>query len=228
MALRPTSGLTLEARKSMPRRYLRAAPLMTAVRGQALPTFEQGARKAWAFGSTQYKRVRDAVKYNGGGMYDDRWKLDDRTECYSGTDEYAVRAVFCDAECLSENKDDPACAGPWYCARTKVCEAFHNPHGRQKVDPTSRKCAVVHSCANHSQCYPTPPDQKAMGVSTASSDLSNLDDAPFKYKLAGFTMETTCCTNRGSFKHDLDVPCNGGSAVAVSVLVSVVALAVGS
>ena len=35
-----------------------------------------------------------------------------------------------------------------------------------------------------------------MGISTVNADLSNLDDTPFRYKIAGFTVETTCCVNK--------------------------------
>ena len=164
----------------MARRLLRLIAIAAATAQQqtrTTTTSQQGAKKEWTFGDNQYKKVRDAVKpRTGGGMEDERWKLDDRSECYSGTDEYMLRSVFCDAECLSDNKNDPNCAGPWYCARTKVCEEFHDPDNRDNVDPENRKCAIIRSCANHSQCYPTVAEQKAMGISTATADLSNLDE----------------------------------------------------
>ena len=123
----------------MARRLLRLiaiAAVTAQQQTQTTTTFQQGAKKEWTFGDNQYKKVRDAVKpRTGGGMEDERWKLDDRSECYSGTDEYMLRSVFCDAECLSDNKNDPNCAGPWYCARTKVCEEFHDPDNRDNVDP---------------------------------------------------------------------------------------------
>ena len=215
----------------MARRLLRLTTIIavTAQQTKTTTTFEQGARKEWRFGDNQYKRVRDAVKPTGGGMEDERWKLDDRSECYSGTDEYMLRSVFCDAECLSDDKNDPNCAGPWYCARTKVCEAFHGDlSGRDDVDPENRKCAIIRSCANHSQCYPTAAEQKAMGISTASSDLSNLDDTPFKYEIAGFTVETTCCVNKKAYKHDVDIPCNAAArrGVAGAALVALLGVAI--
>ena len=63
-----------------------------------------------------------------------------------------------------------------------------------------------------------------MGVSTANADLSNLDDTPFKYKIAGFTVETTCCVNKKAYKHDVDIPCNGAARRGVGVVVLLVAL----
>ncbi len=207
---------------AMARRLLRLAAIAAVTaqqQTQTTTTFQQGAKKEWTFGDNQYKKVRDAVKPTGGGMEDERWKLDDRSECYSGTDEYMLRSVFCDAECLSDNKNDPNCAGPWYCARTKVCEEFHDPDNRDNVDPENRKCAIIRSCANHSQCYPTVAEQKAMGISTANADLSNLDDTPFKYEIAGFTVETTCCVNKKAYKHDVDIPCNAAARRGVGVVV---------
>ena len=63
-----------------------------------------------------------------------------------------------------------------------------------------------------------------MGISTASSDLSNLDDTPFKYEIAGFTVETTCCVNKKAYKHDVDIPCNGAARRGVGIVVVLVAL----
>ena len=63
-----------------------------------------------------------------------------------------------------------------------------------------------------------------MGISTASSDLSNLDDTPFKYEIAGFTVETTCCVNKKAYKHDVDIPCNAAARRGVGVVVLLVAL----
>ena len=74
----------------MARRLLRLAAIAAAAaqQTQTTTTFQQGAKKEWTFGDNQYKKVRDAVKpRTGGGMEDERWKLDDRSECYSGTDE---------------------------------------------------------------------------------------------------------------------------------------------
>ena len=62
-----------------------------------------------------------------------------------------------------------------------------------------------------------------MGISTVNADLTNLDDTPFKYRIAGFTVETTCCVNKKAYKHDVDIPCNAaarrGVAVAGAILV---------
>ena len=63
-----------------------------------------------------------------------------------------------------------------------------------------------------------------MGISTASSDLSNLDDTPFKYEIAGFTVETTCCVNKKAYKHDVDIPCNAAARRGVAVAGAVVVL----
>ena len=40
---------------------------------------------------------------------------------------------------------------------------------------------------------------------------SNFDDTPFKYEIAGFTVETTCCVNKKAYKHDVDIPCNAAA-----------------
>ena len=63
-----------------------------------------------------------------------------------------------------------------------------------------------------------------MGISTVNADLTNLDDTPFKYKIAGFTVETTCCVNKKAYKHDVDIPCNGAARRGVGVVVLLVAL----
>ena len=63
-----------------------------------------------------------------------------------------------------------------------------------------------------------------MGISTVKSDLSNLDDTPFKYEIAGFTVETTCCVNKKAYKHDVDIPCNGAARRGVGAFVVLVAL----
>ena len=99
--------------KSMLLRLATIAAVTAQQQTQTTTTFQQGAKKEWTFGDNQYKKVRDAVKpRTGGGMEDERWKLDDRSECYSGTDEYMLRSVFCDAECLSDNKMIPIVPGP--------------------------------------------------------------------------------------------------------------------
>ena len=107
----------------------------------------------------------------------------------------------------------------------EVCHLFHDKTVNDEDEKgPKRKCMTVRSCANHSQCYPTVAEQKAMGISTASSDLSNLDDTPFKYEIAGFTVETTCCVNKNAYKHDVDIPCNAAARRGVGVVVLLVAL----
>ena len=51
-----------------------------------------------------------------------------------------------------------------------------------------------------------------------------MDDTPFKYEIAGFTVETTCCVNKKAYKHDVDIPCNGAARRGVGVFVVLVAL----
>ena len=163
-------------------------------------------------------------------------------QCLHGNEMYLPARVLCDRQCMLDGaavarasggtRAPPTpeeCAGPWYCARTKVCEAFHGDlSGRDDVDPENRKCSIIRSCANHSQCYPTVAEQKAMGVSTVNADLINLDDTPFKYEIAGFSVETTCCVNKKAYKHDVDIPCNAAArrGVAVAALVALLGVAI--
>ena len=53
-------------------------------------------------------------------------------------------------------------------------------------------------------------------------------DNQYKYKIAGFTVETTCCVNKKAYKHDVDIPCNAAArrGVAVAVLVALVGVAI--
>ena len=43
-------------------------------------------------------------------------------------------------------------------------------------------------------------------------------------KIAGFTVETTCCVNKKAYKHDVDIPCNAAARRGVGVFVVLVAL----
>mmetsp|Transcript_32728 Transcript_32728/g.101307 ORF Transcript_32728/g.101307 Transcript_32728/m.101307 type:complete len:207 (+) Transcript_32728:1407-2027(+) len=196
--------------------------VLLAVASIALAQWPFGAELAWRKGSRQYDRVKDATPG------DERWRMHDKTECYSGTDEYTQRTVFCDAECLRDGSTRNAdCAGPWYCAKTKVCQQFDDVKGREKVDSTSRKCAVVKSCANHSQCFPTPAEAERMGVDVSSSNLDRVNHEPFTYKYAGFRFETTCCANKKHFRNDVNMPCNSAAGRRLGAMALVAAGAYG-
>ena len=80
------------------------------------------------------------------------------------------------------------------------------------------------SRANHSPVLPDGRGAEGHGHLDGQRGLSNLDDTPFKYEIAGFTVETTCCVNKKAYKHDVDIPCNAAARRGVGVVVLLVAL----
>ena len=153
-----------------------------------------GATKAWKPGSKEYKKIKNAARLAKENMRSDdlAWQLDDKTECYSGTEglyskvgaprprarararvfrsfslrprvEPSQRTVFCDAECLHSGKPAEYCAGPWYCSTTRVCETYNHRHQGKIVHHEWPKCARIKSCAHYEQCFPTEEQFQAMG-----------------------------------------------------------------
>lgn len=150
--------------------------------------------------------------------YKDRaWQEKDVTECFSGTEAYGSRTVFCDAECANKHGASADCGGPWYCARTKICQPFVRREDHRAVDRHTPRCVVVRSCANHTQCFPTDARAAAGHVALPPGGVTEaVKHDPFEYAFAGFTAETTCCVNDrddagGRYRNDRDLPCNAGN-----------------
>lgn len=143
--------------------------------------------------------------------------------------------MFCDAECIREYGDSAACNGPWYCAKTRICQQFNHREGGNMVDPQWPECirrrrpfspppvpseetrvgVVVKSCANHSQCFPTEAQALKGGIVLPQGGMTEyIKRYPFMYSVRGFQVETTCCTNGPNYRNDRNLPCNGAAALA--------------
>ena len=100
-----------------------------------------------------------------------------------------------------------------------------------------RSCAIVHGCANHSQCFPNEDEAVYLNINTTtldtSIDVGKRKDAKytagFKMHYGGLTTTTKCCYNedkKGGYQIDIDVPCNSlDAAVAVKASISTALLA---
>lgn len=175
--------------------------------------YRLGGEKAWRVGSNEYRDIRNDN--------DDAWKVADKTLCYSGNELYEQKKVFCDAECIAENGNDELCNGPWYCSKAEICQEFRTPRGYDTIDPIQRRCVVVRSCANHSQCFPNDNQAAADGVVLVDDEWatkSQVRRQGYDVSYAGMTMNTVCCKNRRTFKSDKDLPCNGASSASVGWL----------
>ena len=85
------------------------------------------------------------------------------TQCFTGNELYLSERVLCDRQCMTNTEEtasasgfgyagrDPPyrylaeqCNGPWYCARTEICETFVNPaHVPGADSPIRRSCTVL-------------------------------------------------------------------------------------
>lgn len=177
--------------------------LSCSVRG-----YRFGASKAWTEGSDEEK----ALKRNK----DSQWRYMDQTECFSGNEIYELKKIFCDAECVQDLGRNERCNGPWYCAKTEVCQKYYSPDEHKFNDPVARGCVVVRSCANHSQCFPSVQkaanEDNVLLVPELWETKKQVQDHGYTIDYAGFQMTTTCCSNRDTYKFDRDEPCNAASS----------------
>lgn len=175
------------------------------------------------------------------------------TQCFTGNELYLSERVLCDRQCMTNTEEtasasgfgyagrDPPyrylaeqCNGPWYCARTEICETFVNPaHVPGADSPIRRSCTVIRGCANHSQCFPTEDQAAAMNIEFGPEDAvvgypndtitggqvyrssgegegnkAGWAQKPFVMRYGGITVKTTCCANHDKYEVDVDMPCN--------------------
>ena len=123
------------------------------------------------------------------------------------------------------------CAGPWYCARTDVCELFRNPEHAPGSDAGfDRRCTTIWGCANHSMCFPTEDAAAGMHIDFRKEDLAikrrsgdrpghqaRWVSDPMELRYGGFTVRTTCCANDHDFAVGVDMPCNGAARATAFV-----------
>ncbi|KAJ1454180.1 hypothetical protein M885DRAFT_522358 [Pelagophyceae sp. CCMP2097] len=208
----------------------------------ATTLYQLNAEKAWRKGSQEMSDVASDMLESGDRAL---------TECYSGNELYLSRKVLCDRECMHKSNEvarasgltlDAAaiaenvqkCNGPWYCSRSEICEMFVTPYQSRDV-AKRRKCAVVQSCANHSQCFPTPDQAEKLSIRFEKGDL---DDAAFEQevegktsvggyviKYGGFTVRTSCCFNKKRYRLDIDIPCNAAAGLRPPLLLAALAAA---
>ena len=216
------------------------------------PTWQLDAVKSWKSGSDMaYTIAKDlmTIVYTSNPM-------PSVTQCFTGNERYLSERVLCDRQCMTNTEEvasasgegyagrDPPyrylaeqCNGPWYCARTEVCETFVNPEASKgSKSPLKKKCTVVLGCANHSQCFPTDAQAAAMNIQFEDDDAqiqqervpSQIKRAsgegrgkqarwvqkPFEMRYGGITVKTTCCANDDKFEVDVDMPCNGAAGLA--------------
>ena len=208
--------------------------LMPTRKPVQVSTYEQGAMKAW-----------DSVLDDD---YEDPSKIV-RTQCFTGSEQYQMGKTFCDLECLESNRnrkrvneasgrdgtllDAQGCEGPWYCSKMEVCQLYHQKNTNDQEKGFHRNCMTIRSCANHSQCFPTPDDEARMNIQwfrnwdgDVRSLGSKIRDHGFKMFYGGMTYTTTCCVNRHNFRPGIDTPCNAAGATRPPLAVAA-ALAAG-
>eukprot|EP00631_Chrysoreinhardia_giraudii_P000710 CAMPEP_0197414166 /NCGR_PEP_ID=MMETSP1170-20131217/925_1 /TAXON_ID=54406 /ORGANISM="Sarcinochrysis sp, Strain CCMP770" /LENGTH=236 /DNA_ID=CAMNT_0042940857 /DNA_START=38 /DNA_END=748 /DNA_ORIENTATION=+ len=195
--------------------------------------FELDAEREWVAGSDLLDAVADGTILSTTSRI--------RTQCYSGNEKYLLQKVLCDRECLQDvgavtkasgmgsdtGLSELRCNGPWYCSRTEICELYR----KESLDDTAafeRSCTVVYGCANHSQCFPSPEEQRRMNIDMhldsfdLNADQNEIRDQGFTVRYGGVTMTTTCCANnRGpqrKYKLFIDQPCNSASRRTVASL----------
>ena len=188
------------------------------------PTFELKAEKA--FKSSEVDDIDDDYLTN----------LDRKTttECFTGSQEYELTRVFCDAVCrrsesarraISERSgrgddsrtDAEHCNGPWYCSRQEICETFHKSDPNSAAD-ARKSCLVVRSCANHTHCFPTDEDADNMNILFRNQTAKTIRDHGFRAFYGGMSFRTTCCENRPNYRPGIDLPCNAATTQHLSFL----------
>lgn len=214
----------------------------------AKPTWELGASRGWRTGVMDILAADTMhIEYTSNPMQS-------TAQCLHGNDMYLPARVLCDRQCMLDGEavakasgglrqapTPEECGGPWYCARTDVCELFRNPENAVGADAGfDRKCTTVWGCANHSMCFPSVENAEAMNIDFRKEDLG-IERAsgqksgeqrrwvsnPMELRYGGFTVRTTCCANDLDFEVGVDMPCNGASGVFVPALVGVALVAWG-
>ena len=165
-------------------------------------------------------------------------------QCLHGNEMYLPARVLCDRQCMLDGaavakasggtRAPPTpeeCAGPWYCARTDVCELFRNPEHAPGSDAGfDRRCTTIWGCANHSMCFPTEDAAAGMHIDFRKEDLAikrrsgdrpghqaRWVSDPMELRYGGFTVRTTCCANDHDFAVGVDMPCNGAARATAFV-----------
>ena len=152
------------------------------------------------------------------------------TECFTGSDMFLSTKVLCDRECMYDQTYNARasgwdyeesirkCNGPWYCAKSTICEMYKEPELTE--GKATRSCAQVRSCANHSQCFPNEAQARDLSIMYDSGDLDDFKfteliegkkSRGFTIKYGGFTVKTTCCANKDKYRVDVDIPCNSAT-----------------
>ena len=165
-------------------------------------------------------------------------------QCLHGNEMYLPARVLCDRQCMLDGaavarasggtRAPPTpeeCAGPWYCARTDVCELFRNPEHAPGADAGfDRRCTTIWGCANHSMCFPDEDAAAGMHIDFRKEDLAikrrsgdrpghqaRWVSDPMELRYGGFTVRTTCCANDHDFEVGVDMPCNGAARATAFV-----------
>ena len=202
------------------------------------PTWELHASRGWRSGVLDILAKDEMhIAYTSNPMQSS-------AQCLHGNEMYLPARVLCDRQCMLDGaavakasggtRAPPTpeeCAGPWYCARTDVCELFRNPEHAPGSDAGfDRRCTTIWGCANHSMCFPTEDAAAGMHIDFRKEDLAikrrsgdrpghqaRWVSDPMELRYGGFTVRTTCCANDHDFAVGVDMPCNGAARATAFV-----------
>ena len=202
------------------------------------PTWELHASRGWRSGVLDILAKDEMhIAYTSNPMQSS-------AQCLHGNEMYLPARVLCDRQCMLDGaavakasggtRAPPTpeeCAGPWYCARTDVCELFRNPEHAPGSDAGfDRRCTTIWGCANHSMCFPTEDAAAGMHIDFRKEDLAikrrsgdrpghqaRWVSDPMELRYGGFTVRTTCCANDHDFAVGVDMPCNGAARATALV-----------
>ena len=202
------------------------------------PTWELHASRGWRSGVLDILAKDEMhIAYTSNPMQSS-------AQCLHGNEMYLPARVLCDRQCMLDGaavarasggtRAPPTpeeCAGPWYCARTDVCELFRNPEHAPGADAGfDRRCTTIWGCANHSMCFPDEDAAAGMHIDFRKEDLAikrrsgdrpghqaRWVSDPMELRYGGFTVRTTCCANDHDFEVGVDMPCNGAARATAFV-----------
>ena len=202
------------------------------------PTWELHASRGWRSGVLDILAKDEMhIAYTSNPMQSS-------AQCLHGNEMYLPARVLCDRQCMLDGaavarasggtRAPPTaeeCAGPWYCARTDVCELFRNPEHAPGADAGfDRRCTTIWGCANHSMCFPDEDAAAGMHIDFRKEDLAikrrsgdrpghqaRWVSDPMELRYGGFTVRTTCCANDHDFAVGVDMPCNGAARATAFV-----------
>ena len=144
------------------------------------PTWELHASRGWRSGVLDILAKDEMhIAYTSNPMQSS-------AQCLHGNEMYLPARVLCDRQCMLDGaavarasggtRAPPTaeeCAGPWYCARTDVCELFRNPEHAPGADAGfDRRCTTIWGCANHSMCFPDEDAAAGMHIDFRKEDLA--------------------------------------------------------